>query len=140
MLLLLLILMGAILLLASQIFFFLISNRSFIKDEINEVYVSFLTSVQRYDPTYEATRLHFEDLAGRYGNPIIVLNLIKVIFKCIFNVFQLKSLVFKYKILDSSCAWGFVGGIDSSELFSYWPHKKTGEIKRFQIGVFISFF
>ena len=35
-------------------------------------------SVQRYDPTYEATRLHFEDLAERYGNPIIVLNLIKV--------------------------------------------------------------
>lgn len=104
------------------------------------MYVSFLISVQRYDPTYEATRLHFEDLAGRYGNPIIVLNLIKVIFKCIFNVFQLKSLVFKYKILDSSRAWGFVGGIDSIELFSYWPHKKTGEIKRFQIGVFISFF
>ena len=40
----------------------------------------FLISVQRYDPTYEATRLHFEDLAKRYGNPIIVLNLIKVLF------------------------------------------------------------
>lgn len=40
--------------------------------------VSFLTQVQRYDPTYEATRLHFEDLARRYGNPIIILNLIKV--------------------------------------------------------------
>lgn len=39
---------------------------------------SFLTSVQRYDPTYQATKLHFEDLANRYGNPIIVLNLIKV--------------------------------------------------------------
>jgi len=35
--------------------------------------------VQRYDPTYQATKLHFEDLAKRYGNPIIVLNLIKVI-------------------------------------------------------------
>ncbi|KAL2893539.1 Phosphoinositide phosphatase SAC1 [Bienertia sinuspersici] len=35
--------------------------------------------LQRYDPTYEATRLHFEDLVERYGNPIIVLNLIKVI-------------------------------------------------------------
>ncbi|KAL8138322.1 hypothetical protein V2J09_004323 [Rumex salicifolius] len=31
----------------------------------------------RYDPTYEATGKHFEDLAERYGNPIIVLNLIK---------------------------------------------------------------
>ncbi|KAM3759471.1 hypothetical protein ACB098_01G122700 [Castanea mollissima] len=37
--------------------------------------------LQRYDPTYEATRLHFEDLAGRYGNPIIVLNLIKTVEK-----------------------------------------------------------
>ncbi|XP_047260338.1 phosphatidylinositol-3-phosphatase SAC1-like [Capsicum annuum] len=34
--------------------------------------------LQRYDPTYEATRLHFEDLARRYGNPIIILNLIKL--------------------------------------------------------------
>ncbi|GMH00340.1 hypothetical protein Nepgr_002179 [Nepenthes gracilis] len=33
--------------------------------------------LQRYDPTYEATKLHFEDLAERYGNPIIVLTLIK---------------------------------------------------------------
>ncbi|KAI3889765.1 hypothetical protein MKW92_041999 [Papaver armeniacum] len=33
--------------------------------------------LQRYDPTYQATKLHFEDLAKRYGNPIIVLNLIK---------------------------------------------------------------
>ncbi|XP_059459748.1 phosphatidylinositol-3-phosphatase SAC1 isoform X1 [Corylus avellana] len=37
--------------------------------------------LQRYDPTYEATRLHFEDLARRYGNPIIVLNLIKTVEK-----------------------------------------------------------
>ncbi|KAF2290939.1 hypothetical protein GH714_016964 [Hevea brasiliensis] len=33
--------------------------------------------LQRYDPTYQATKLHFEDLTKRYGNPIIVLNLIK---------------------------------------------------------------
>uniref|UniRef100_A0A1D1YYS2 Polyphosphoinositide phosphatase n=2 Tax=Anthurium amnicola TaxID=1678845 RepID=A0A1D1YYS2_9ARAE len=37
--------------------------------------------VQRYDPTYQATKLHFEDLAKRYGNPIIVLNLIKTVEK-----------------------------------------------------------
>ncbi|XP_074269203.1 phosphatidylinositol-3-phosphatase SAC1 [Silene latifolia] len=37
--------------------------------------------LQRYDPTYEATKLHFEDLAERYGNPIIVLNLIKTVEK-----------------------------------------------------------
>lgn len=37
--------------------------------------------LQRYDPTYEATKLHFEDLERRYGNPIIVLNLIKTVEK-----------------------------------------------------------
>jgi len=30
------------------------------------------------DNSYEATRLHFENLRRRYGNPIIILNLIKV--------------------------------------------------------------
>ncbi|KAK4790497.1 hypothetical protein SAY86_017801 [Trapa natans] len=29
------------------------------------------------DPKYEATKLHFENLVKRYGNPIIILNLIK---------------------------------------------------------------
>ncbi|KAI9120557.1 hypothetical protein K1719_007590 [Acacia pycnantha] len=33
--------------------------------------------LQRNDPTYEATRLHFEDLAERYGYPITIFNLIK---------------------------------------------------------------
>ncbi|KAI4388819.1 hypothetical protein MLD38_001115 [Melastoma candidum] len=33
--------------------------------------------LQRYDPTYEATKLHIEDMARRYGSPIIMLNLIK---------------------------------------------------------------
>ncbi|CAA6668284.1 unnamed protein product [Spirodela intermedia] len=37
--------------------------------------------VHRYDPTYEATKLHFEDLVKRYGNPIIILNLIKTVEK-----------------------------------------------------------
>ncbi|CAI9106303.1 OLC1v1005431C2 [Oldenlandia corymbosa var. corymbosa] len=37
--------------------------------------------LQRYDPTYEATKMHFEDLERRYGNPIIVLNLIKTVEK-----------------------------------------------------------
>lgn len=37
--------------------------------------------LQRYDPTYEATKMHFEDLEKRYGNPIIVLNLIKTVEK-----------------------------------------------------------
>ncbi|XP_072990700.1 phosphatidylinositol-3-phosphatase SAC1 [Typha latifolia] len=37
--------------------------------------------LQRYDPTYQATKFHFDDLAQRYGNPIIVLNLIKTVEK-----------------------------------------------------------
>eukprot|EP00850_Spirogloea_muscicola_P023326 SM000347S13000 [mRNA] locus=s347:78024:83650:- [translate_table: standard] len=37
--------------------------------------------LQRYDPVYEATRLHFEDLSDRYGDPVIILNLIKTVEK-----------------------------------------------------------
>ncbi|XP_010552199.1 PREDICTED: phosphoinositide phosphatase SAC2 [Tarenaya hassleriana] len=33
--------------------------------------------LSRKDSNFEATRLHFENLAKRYGNPIIILNLIK---------------------------------------------------------------
>ncbi|PPD97031.1 hypothetical protein GOBAR_DD05980 [Gossypium barbadense] len=33
--------------------------------------------VSKKDQSYEATRLHFENLVERYGNPIIILNLIK---------------------------------------------------------------
>uniref|UniRef100_A0A1D1YNZ3 Polyphosphoinositide phosphatase n=1 Tax=Anthurium amnicola TaxID=1678845 RepID=A0A1D1YNZ3_9ARAE len=33
--------------------------------------------LHRRDQTYEATRLHFENLIKRYGNPVIILNLIK---------------------------------------------------------------
>ncbi|XP_073043906.1 phosphoinositide phosphatase SAC3-like isoform X1 [Primulina eburnea] len=37
--------------------------------------------LSKRDQAYEATRLHFENLAKRYGNPIIILNLIKTIEK-----------------------------------------------------------
>eukprot|EP00249_Psilotum_nudum_P024421 c29179_g3_i1 orf=3-1247(-) len=37
--------------------------------------------LHKHDPTYEATRLHFQNLALRYGNPIIVLNLAKTVEK-----------------------------------------------------------
>ncbi|OWM68414.1 hypothetical protein CDL15_Pgr004896 [Punica granatum] len=33
--------------------------------------------LSKKDPNYEATKLHFENLVKRYGNPIIILNLIK---------------------------------------------------------------
>jgi hypothetical protein len=35
-------------------------------------------AVSKKEPNYEATRLHFDNLVERYGNPIIILNLIKV--------------------------------------------------------------
>lgn len=34
--------------------------------------------VSKKDPEYEATQLHFENLSRRYGNPIVILDLIKV--------------------------------------------------------------
>lgn len=37
--------------------------------------------LHRKDPTYEATGLHFQNLAARYGNPIVVLNLVKTVEK-----------------------------------------------------------
>ncbi|KAL6323684.1 hypothetical protein AAG906_002151 [Vitis piasezkii] len=58
-----------------------------------------------YDPTYEATKLHFEDLAKRYGNPIIVLNLIKFVALIVvqqFFAFMLLSIVD-----GKSNSWGF---------------------------------
>lgn len=62
-------------------------------------------SVQRYDPTYEATRLHFEDLVERYGNPIIVLNLIKVSFsmKTIAYSFSISSQSNRLQFCNTSC-------------------------------------
>jgi len=33
--------------------------------------------LQRYDPSYLATKRHFDSLVKRYGNPLIILNLIK---------------------------------------------------------------
>jgi hypothetical protein len=33
--------------------------------------------INRVDPTYQATQLHFEDLLKRYGSPIIVVDLVK---------------------------------------------------------------
>lgn len=40
--------------------------------------IIFSFPVSKKDQNYQATRLHFENLVKRYGNPIIILNLIKV--------------------------------------------------------------
>lgn len=63
--------------------------------------------VSKKDQNYEATRLHFENLAKRYGNPIIILNLIKVnLFFFFFwkevNLFSDKFLVVQYLMICCS--------------------------------------
>ncbi|URE48891.1 SAC domain containing protein [Musa troglodytarum] len=46
-------------------------------EQILKITLAHLFSVHKKDKNYEATRLHFENLVKRYGNPIIILNLIK---------------------------------------------------------------
>lgn len=62
--------------------------------------ISYSTPVQRYDPTYQATKLHFEDLAKRYGNPIIVLNLIKVLSEFILDIHLAIKRLMLNKLLE----------------------------------------
>ncbi|KAH9652904.1 phosphoinositide phosphatase SAC3 [Citrus sinensis] len=45
--------------------------------ETEQIVFEEVPEVSKKDQNYEATRLHFENLAKRYGNPIIILNLIK---------------------------------------------------------------
>lgn len=48
--------------------------------------------VSKKDQNYEATRLHFENLVKRYGHPVIILNLIKVV--SIFLLFEGNDFIF----------------------------------------------
>lgn len=41
-------------------------------------YLYHILAVHKKDKNFDATRLHFDNLVKRYGNPIIILNLIKV--------------------------------------------------------------
>lgn len=50
--------------------------------------------MQNKDLNYEATRLHFENLVKRYGNPIIILNLIKVDNETDYGKIYVKLLLF----------------------------------------------
>ncbi|CAI9114484.1 OLC1v1015216C1 [Oldenlandia corymbosa var. corymbosa] len=49
----------------------------FWSQETSRLYLKPDIILSRKDPSYEATRRHFEDLAERYGNPIIIMNLVK---------------------------------------------------------------
>lgn len=51
-----------------------------------------LCPVSRKDPNYEATRLHFKNLVKRYGNPIIILNLVKVFMHYLTSIFSKANL------------------------------------------------
>lgn len=65
----------------------------------------YLLQVSRKDHNYEATRLHFENLVQRYGDPIIILNLIKVGLvylnghPCFAFCYSCPSTVFPYLLL-----------------------------------------
>lgn len=50
------------------------------------------------DVDYKATRLHFENLALRYGNPIIILNLIKASAASL--LFDVNVLTYAYIVTD----------------------------------------
>lgn len=53
----------------------------------------FFSPVSKKDYNYEATRLHFDNLVTRYGNPIIILNLIKVGFSTCFWDLTMSCLI-----------------------------------------------
>lgn len=59
----------------------------------------YFSLVSRKDSTFEATRLHFDNLVKRYGKPIIILNLIKVGFS-IYVTEPLSKFVFFFISLD----------------------------------------
>ncbi|GFQ02134.1 phosphoinositide phosphatase sac4 [Phtheirospermum japonicum] len=52
-----------------------VETEQIVVEDVTEGVPMQISSVR--DQTYEATRLHFEHLVKRYGNPIIILNLIK---------------------------------------------------------------
>lgn len=79
--------------------------------------------LQRYDPTYQATKLHFEDLAKRYGNPIIVLNLIKTVEK------RPREMMLRREFAN---AVGYLNAILSEEnhlKFIHWDFHKFAKSK-----------
>lgn len=66
----------------------------------------YVLPVSRRDQNYEATKLHFENLVKRYGNPIIILNLIKVRVLIWMVIHALFLLLFEIKYnLKCSDAW-----------------------------------
>ncbi|KAE8710454.1 Phosphoinositide phosphatase SAC4 [Hibiscus syriacus] len=72
--------------------------------------------LSKKDQNYEATRLHFENLVERYGNPIIILNLIKASFYNIsldcFRVFLQHALTQEKKPRESILRQEFAHVID----------------------------
>jgi len=79
------------------------------------------SSVSKKDQNYQATKLHFEDLVKRYGNPIIILNLIKVVFllwrslfyfshfiNCLISSISIFLVFYNRKVLISSVFFNLV--------------------------------
>ncbi|CAI8600522.1 unnamed protein product [Vicia faba] len=79
--------------------------------------------LQRYDPTYEATKLHFEDLEKRYGNPIIVLNLIKTVEK------RPREMMLRREFANAVGYLNQVFPVDNHLRFIHWDFHKFAKTK-----------
>ncbi|KAK7312052.1 hypothetical protein VNO77_35591 [Canavalia gladiata] len=79
--------------------------------------------LQRYDPTYQATKLHFEDLARRYGNPIIVLNLIKTVEK------RPREMMLRREFANAVGYLNQILPVDNHLRFIHWDFHKFAKSK-----------
>ncbi|KAJ1694472.1 hypothetical protein LUZ63_011170 [Rhynchospora breviuscula] len=79
--------------------------------------------LQRYDPTYEATKLHFDDLSQRYGNPIIVLNLIKTVEK------RPREMMLRREFTNAVFYLNKILSPDRQLIFIHWDFHKFAKSK-----------
>jgi hypothetical protein len=87
--------------------------------------------LQRFDPVYQATRLHFEDLAARYGNPIIILSLIRTVEK------RPREMMLRREFAN---AVGYLNQIfpeESRLKFIHWDFHKFAKRFAYSIGCFV---
>ncbi|WVZ82155.1 hypothetical protein U9M48_029450 [Paspalum notatum var. saurae] len=75
------------------------------------------------DNDYEATRLHFENLRKRYGNPIIILNLIKTREKRPREIILRREFDKAIKIINSGLPW------EDHLRFLHWDLHKNSQSK-----------
>eukprot|EP00854_Cymbomonas_tetramitiformis_P013957 gene13957-16496_t len=86
--------------------------------------------LQKYDPLYQATFMHFRDLAERYGQPTIILNLIKAVEKhpreMILRREFANAVSYLNTQLDAALA---VGQSDEQLAYIHWDFSKHTKAK-----------